>query len=1314
MPFTFTQSQKDELDTLIVQALSAFDRDRSGSGLFSKVYDALLGMISDEGLVGVAGPTGDVAPNVWAWINGAKDVNTDTGGFAAFIRSYTELQHRARFGTSMETGEMQRASNNVSANFFADLLENLRRDDSADWQLPAIRTIGEADAGAAASVVFHGDYAAWAGTLLFPYLGEPYFFEQLLLASDPFNLPGEPGYNPNTISKHEPGSYDLFSAILIGRLATLENIGSLLLENVTGGPPDIDVAHYEAITNGYFKDFYGLTNAEIDIYNPGGSLIFAQTGAIFPDATYTVGTLHDDSGDGAITLDGEIRSVVNSGTGNDIVGVGFSPANHALLVNLIADGSEGKDTFAYGDEWAFELDVSLFGYSGGYYSSYVNLTNTVSIAGNQIDHRLYGFETVNLSSNDDTFIIEGTLNDALDGLTINGGRHSADGGSDGTIGDTINLRAATSGATVMLAGANQEPGAISLGDHSVSIDNFENVIGTDFDDQIRGGDGSNIIEGGGGADTIDGGGGIDVLDFSNAASIVDMYGYDVGVGLSLTLGVSGDAAGDVYTNVEAVLGSGFDDDFTIDGTRGIYAGGAGFDIFSISASSGSSGPAVVWGGAGPDLYAFDTADAAGILVVNVSNLTEENFQYFDYTRLSVPAGFDWSQIDAIILNPDRNDSISVFDDNLGNSGAYVTVGTGVSTVKATAIEPSDIHEPTLIAELETQTSAFHEFQSTGSVTYAQHVNAYDVSFLTNSNYSVFASAAQVGFFTEVDARLRNDEREEIITTGNGTRTLDVGTAYASVLIEIEDAPFFVDHIREYYAWLHFRYQIDGVWTGGISEGGAPFQFTTDINDIPTFENIEDIGDWFLVGASLDGTSIVANGAFFTSIQVPEGPGGNNRGGDTGSNQSNFIGTFGGVGTTVTYAGFSASKNALLVRGTPIDPNTPPSGITVSQSGGNVHVSGASGVIILEDVDLTAWQTEAQGQILGSQSADEIDGTSVGEVISTGAGNDTIYGYAGDDTIAYVSGNDVIMGNKKNAGHDTLDLSQYNSDDVTFRVKVHDVFVDTPDGTIGLAYQNRYDIGHSRTNIETIVFADGTLGEETIRNRSVNDASSAGDDSVGGSYLNDTIVGSAGDDTIDAWYGNDMITYVSGIDQIIGGQGQDTLDLSQYTSDQVSFHNDGFDVIINTQDGSIELHYQVRYEVGHQATNIETLIFADVTLDDSGIRDRALTDQVTSGDDDIIGTLLHGDVLSTGAGNDIVTGFGGNDVFVFTPGDGDDTIADFENGIDLIRIIGGPNSFDDLKITEVNGDAIVPYSATDTIIFDGIAADLLSQDDFKFV
>ena len=56
MPFTFSQDQKDELDTLIDQALAAFDANPSGTGLFSEVYDALLGMISEGDSWGVPAP----------------------------------------------------------------------------------------------------------------------------------------------------------------------------------------------------------------------------------------------------------------------------------------------------------------------------------------------------------------------------------------------------------------------------------------------------------------------------------------------------------------------------------------------------------------------------------------------------------------------------------------------------------------------------------------------------------------------------------------------------------------------------------------------------------------------------------------------------------------------------------------------------------------------------------------------------------------------------------------------------------------------------------------------------------------------------------------------------------------------------------------------------------------------------------------------------------------------------------------------------------------------------------------------------------
>ncbi|WP_424433944.1 M10 family metallopeptidase C-terminal domain-containing protein [Planktotalea sp.] len=53
------------------------------------------------------------------------------------------------------------------------------------------------------------------------------------------------------------------------------------------------------------------------------------------------------------------------------------------------------------------------------------------------------------------------------------------------------------------------------------------------------------------------------------------------------------------------------------------------------------------------------------------------------------------------------------------------------------------------------------------------------------------------------------------------------------------------------------------------------------------------------------------------------------------------------------------------------------------------------------------------------------------------------------------------------------------------------------------------------------------------------------------------------------------------------------------------------------------------------------------------------DRLFGGDDD--------DVLIGGAGNDAMNGGEGADTFIFRQGDGNDTITDFEDGIDLIDI-----------------------------------------------
>ena len=82
-------------------------------------------------------------------------------------------QAELRTGKILSDTEIQAASNGVAFKFLTKILGTFDR----DREMISIRTIAEADAGAAASAAISGDYAPWAGTLLFPCLGEPYFFK---------------------------------------------------------------------------------------------------------------------------------------------------------------------------------------------------------------------------------------------------------------------------------------------------------------------------------------------------------------------------------------------------------------------------------------------------------------------------------------------------------------------------------------------------------------------------------------------------------------------------------------------------------------------------------------------------------------------------------------------------------------------------------------------------------------------------------------------------------------------------------------------------------------------------------------------------------------------------------------------------------------------------------------------------------------------------------------------------------------------------------------------------------------------------------
>ncbi|NSX56902.1 calcium-binding protein [Parasulfitobacter algicola] len=297
-------------------------------------------------------------------------------------------------------------------------------------------------------------------------------------------------------------------------------------------------------------------------------------------------------------------------------------------------------------------------------------------------------------------------------------------------------------------------------------------------------------------------------------------------------------------------------------------------------------------------------------------------------------------------------------------------------------------------------------------------------------------------------------------------------------------------------------------------------------------------------------------------------------------------------------------------------------------------------------------------LLGDNTANHLTGGQGADRLEGRAGNDTLVGGDGDDTIIYASGDDVILGNYQNEGSDTLDLSKYTADQVSFRLNGNHVFIDTPDGIIQLSDQVLRNLGHTRSNIETIVFSDVTLNEADIAARALSDQISDGSDSVIGSNLNDMINAEMGDDIINANGGHDILNGADGFDMLNGGSGNDTLDGG--VGDDILNGDDGNDVLIGGA-GSDVLDGGAGSDTASYAGVTEAikvdLMFAE---NNTGA---AIGDTYFSVEN-LIGSQA-GDNLRGTTGNNVIEGGAGVD-YIWGRG-GDDTL---DGGIGNDVLLGG--------------------------------------------
>lgn len=550
---TLTTEQQNQLEVLLATQERLYAQKNEELSLGKPLYEMLLGFISDteevliydnfglvvgtqERLV----PKEGVDPAVWRWVQGAPDVNSGQGFFADYIREYTKAQYMLRGGNPDLAADLNQKSSNLIA--FALIKDILKY----EGELPGHEGLGAIDAGRAASTVFQmgphggGDYAPWAGSLLFPYLGFDKFTEDFLFRSTPLNAVID---GVLTEVKHIAGSYDLVAAIQASRIASIsagvdniyDAIQSLLFELEVLEPDQQDLI---SSADAFFWKHYGLT--ESDGFDPGDNLPFDKELSQFTEE-YIVGTYGNDFG--LVTTSGD--DILNAGLGDDLV---MASADSDLI-----DGAEGIDTVAYaGLNFQTILRFNTDLAAGAYYDFRIEVNKGVG------RDYLYGVEYLYLGRGDDTLVLGSVdFSKAKDFLGI-------DFGESDEVGDLLD--ASLANAALVMS---------NLGDNAFSINGqfyvkgVEKVIGSAFSDTIETGSGNDTLIGGAGSDRLKGGAGQDTYVFDGSAgvdTIVDSDGVVKYLQSTLRGGKLVAAGADVWRDAYAtysLINTGADNDLLI-------------------------------------------------------------------------------------------------------------------------------------------------------------------------------------------------------------------------------------------------------------------------------------------------------------------------------------------------------------------------------------------------------------------------------------------------------------------------------------------------------------------------------------------------------------------------------------------------------------------------------------------------------------------------------------------------------------------------------------------------------------------------------
>lgn len=323
--------------------------------------------------------------------------------------------------------------------------------------------------------------------------------------------------------------------------------------------------------------------------------------------------------------------------------------------------------------------------------------------------------------------------------------------------------------------------------------------------------------------------------------------------------------------------------------------------------------------------------------------------------------------------------------------------------------------------------------------------------------------------------------------------------------------------------------------------------------------------------------------------------------------------------------------------------------------------------------LTAVDTTA---VNGGTGNDAITGNGLNNVLLGWAGDDVLMGDAGDDTLNGGDSWDEIYGG---AGVDYI-LGGNGND-----------LIDAGDGNDIKVFG---DDGDDKIN--------GGLGDDIISGGAGNDRIDGGDgaDRLDGWDGDDVVNGGAGNDIVYGNIGHDKLEGAAGDDTLIGGAGNDTINGGEGTN-TVDYSISAKGVLVNL--GNTQNLNGITVLAG---TARDGLVGTDTLLAIENVTGSAYNDFICG---DMADNLLDGST-----GNDWLYGGGGADTFVYRADGGADTIADYDDGSDRLRLVGaGATSFNDLTLADTADGATISYGGQTLFTLTGANKAILDSSDFQF-